>query len=125
MEPALLLDTFNSASWWTCANFSGDHVPRELGRQAGQACEAKAETVAAFDSKGASEFIHGYLVANGRCTGEHLVDAAIRAGYEPHDARAFGPVIARLVGQGRIRCVGSGERRKGHGTAGARVWEAV
>lgn len=39
--------------------------------------------------------------------------------------RAFGQLFRVLARRGDIRCVGYCERRKGHGTAGGRVWDAV
>ncbi len=39
------------------------------------------------------------------------------------DDRAFGPVYLRLAHSQRIRQCGTATRLKGHGTAGARVWE--
>jgi hypothetical protein len=102
-----------------------DLFPRTLGQVAGEACEAKAQKVAEFDSHGASAFILVMLDQYGKTTGEMLVDAAIRNGFKPHDARAFGPVFARLARNKLIRCVGIGQRAKGHGTAGARIWEAT
>lgn len=68
------------------------------------------------------EFFLWYLRAAGPMTGEKLVDAAKRRGYRFKDDRAFGPVIARLRREGLIECVGISDRRKGHGTSGARVW---
>jgi hypothetical protein len=58
-------------------------------------------------------------------TSEDAIDAAMSHGYRPHDARAFGTVIRGLARRELIRCCGYADRRKGHGTSGARVWEAV
>ena len=58
-------------------------------------------------------------------SGEDLVDRCIDAGYKPEDQRAFGAVFAGLSRAGVIRCVGFAMRRKGNGTAGARLWEAT
>lgn len=88
-------------------------------------CEEKAQRVAGFDSEGASRFILRWLLRNGSCSGEALVDLAMANGFRPHDGRAFGPVFARLSRSKAIRCVGTLERLKGHGTAGARLWEAT
>ena len=80
---------------------------------------------AGFDSEGAAAFILGIVTASGPTPGEVLTDRAIAAGYKPHDARAFGPVYATLVRRGSIRCVGFCERKKGHSTAGGRIWSAA
>jgi hypothetical protein len=95
--------------------------PRLVGDAMGALCEDKA-TAAGFDSAGAEHFIVCYLAVHGRCSGEKLVNEAIAAGFVPHDARAFGPIFARLVRAPMIRCVGTEMRTKGHGTAGARIW---
>lgn len=74
----------------------------------------------------ASAFILSYLEANGACSGEVLTDACKAAGIVPPkgmDDRAFGPVYQRLAHSQRIRQCGTATRLKGHGTAGARVWE--
>lgn len=99
--------------------------PRALGEQAAEACTTKAERVADFDREGAARFILGWLRRHGKLSGEDCTDAAIAHGYRAHDARAFGSIYHVLVNRGKIRCVGFCERRKGHGTAGGRVWEAV
>ena len=63
------------------------------------------------------------LLADGRPrSGEEIVDHCQRLGITPHDARAFGAVIGTLARRGQIEAVGFAARRKGHGTAGARVW---
>jgi hypothetical protein len=102
-----------------------DLSPREAGETAAAACESKARRVSDFDSEGASRFIFGELVRHGPQSGETLTDSAKAHGYRPHDDRAFGGVFMRLARRKQIRCVGTCERRKGHGTSGGRVWEAV
>lgn len=95
---------------------------REQGIAAGEACTAKAER-RGFDRQAAAEVVITTLqAAGGPLTGEQLVNACLAAGHVPHDARAFGPVIAGLVRHGRIEAVGFAPRQKGHGTAGARLW---
>lgn len=88
-------------------------------------CAAKAERVSDFDIERAADFILRALLKNGATPGEVLTDLARAAGFVPHDDRAFGQVFKRLAGRGNIRCVGYCERRKGHGTAGGRVWDAI
>lgn len=57
-----------------------------------------------------------------QCSGEELVDVARAHGAVPPDDRAFGSVFQTLARKGLIRTVGYTVRRKGHGTAGGRVW---
>ena len=53
---------------------------------------------------------------------EQLTDACKSRGIVPHDDRAFGPVYLRLVKAGLIESCGLCARRKGHHTAGGRIW---
>ena len=96
--------------------------PRAAGEAAGVACMEKAQEVSGFDPDAAATFIVGLLRDGGPQPGEELTNAAVEHGYRPHDQRAFGPVYAGLVRRGVIRCVGFCERKKGHGTAGGRIW---
>ena len=96
-----------------------------LFAQPAAACTAKAERVAGFDTAAAKAAILD-LLADGRPrSGEELVDHCIRSGIVPHDQRAFGSVFGRLSQDGKIEAVGYTERRKGHGTAGGRIWRAT
>lgn len=95
---------------------------RPAGDAAGDACLAKAESAAAFDSKGAADFMLRYLDTHGVASSESLVDAAKLAGFRPHDDRAFGPVIAGLARRGEMFVAGGCLRRRGNGTAGGRLW---
>jgi hypothetical protein len=100
-----------------------DDLPLFAGVRAGAACVAKAEATTAFDAEAARQAILDVLASTRRpMTGEELVDACQRRGIVPHDARAFGPVFRLLANRGQIEAVGFAVRRKGHGTAGARVW---
>lgn len=98
---------------------------REQGEAAANACVEKAERVAQFDADGARTFVIGWLRRHGQMSGEALTDACKAHGFRPHDDRAFGAVFGVLVRRNEIRCVGSCERTKGHGTAGGRVWTVV
>ncbi len=89
------------------------------------ACAAKAERVSEFDREGAKKFILGHLRRFGPTSGEDCTDAAKQHGYRPHDDRAFGAIYSTLVRKNLIRHHSFCERRKGHGTAGGRVWMAV
>jgi hypothetical protein len=98
---------------------------REAGSEAAARCAAKAVRVASFDTEGARQFILGWLRTHGATPGEVLTNAAKENGFRPHDDRAFGAVYGALSRQNLIRCVGSCDRVKGHGTAGGRVWAVV
>lgn len=98
---------------------------RKAGERAALRCVAKAVEVAKFDTEGARKFVLSQLVRHGDMSGEALTDSAIKHGYRPHDSRAFGPVFGVLSKRGLIRCVGYGQRAKGHGTAGLRIWGLV
>lgn len=65
------------------------------------------------------------LHAFGQASSEELTDAIKACGLKPHDDRAFGAVYQGLARAERIRVVDSCARRKGHGTAGGRVWALV
>ena len=95
---------------------------RERGRRAADRCAEKAARVSTFDVDAAQNFIKGWLARYGQQSGEDLVDAAVAHGHKPHDGRAFGPVFAGLVRAKVIECVGYCARRRGHGTAGGRIW---
>jgi len=102
--------------------FNAARAARETGLEAGERCQAKA-VAGGFDPVAARVVVMETLARTGRpMTGEELVDACIAVGLKPHDARAFGPVIAALSKAGKIEAVGFATRHKGHGTAGARLW---
>ena len=91
-----------------------------------EACTAKAVRVAGFDTDAARAAILDALTRSGRAmTGEELVDHCQRMGLVPHDARAFGSVFKKLANDKQIVAVGFAARRKGHGTAGARLWRVA
>lgn len=97
--------------------------PRQAGAAAGAACMQKAERTTAFDADRARAAVLE-LLADGRPrSGEEITDHCQELGLVPHDARAFGAVIGTLARRGQIEAVGFAARRKGHGTAGARVWQ--
>lgn len=100
-------------------------APRDLGETAGRACTDKAERTTDFDRDAARRFILATLRKNGETPGEVLTDLARKAGFVPHDDRAFGAVFGKLARERAIRCVGYCTRRKGHSTAGGRVWAAT
>ena len=98
---------------------------RERGDLMGHACQDKAELVADFDTEGARGFVMTWLREHGPISGEAIVNAAKAAGFVPHDDRAFGPVLGWLARKHLICCVGFCARRRGHGTAGGRLWSVM
>jgi hypothetical protein len=70
----------------------------------------------------ARAFVVSFLRLKGIATGEEITDAAIEAGIQPHDARAFGGVFLSLSKRGVIERRGFALRRKGHNTPGASIW---
>jgi hypothetical protein len=95
---------------------------RELGERAGNACMDKAKRIDPEFSVKATAAILGHLRVTGQCSGEVLTDVAIASGARPHDARAMGPVFARLLREKRIFVIGYAPRRKGHGCMGAKIY---
>jgi hypothetical protein len=108
--------TFNSATFYSSV---------VAGQQGMAASLEKAEKADPQFKDKAREAILAHLKAVGQASGEDLVDIAIAHGAIPPDARAFGGVFQALARKGLIRCVGFTLRRKGHGTAGGRVWGLV
>jgi hypothetical protein len=96
---------------------------RGQGTAAANACVEKAEVVAGFNATAARAHVLVLLRQRGPTSGEDLVDALKDAGFRGHDDRCFGPVFAVLVRARKIRCAGYCTRRRGHGTAGGRIWE--
>ena len=57
-------------------------------------------------------------------SGETVTLACKAAGIAPHDDRAFGSLYAKAIRNGDIRVVGFCARKRGHGTAGGRMYAA-
>lgn len=72
-------------------------------------------------SAAAARFMAVRLFEDGPTPGEALVDAARAAGYAPRDDRAFGAVFKMLLRWG-VKVVGTCPRRKGHNSAGGKVY---
>jgi len=70
----------------------------------------------------AVDFVLWFLDRFGPAPGEHITDACKRAGIQPHDDRAFGPVYMTLARQKRIEKIGAVRRERGHGTSGGNIW---
>jgi len=97
---------------------------RSRGAAAEKACAAKAQRVTGIDLDGARMRVLTML-ESGPSSGEDLVDALKGCGFRGHDDRCFGAVFSLLCKRGKIKCVGFIRRRRGHGTAGGRIWALV
>lgn len=95
---------------------------RAAGAVAGERAADKAQRLDDGFRERAKAFVLGYLAQHGASSGELMTDAAKLSGIKPPDDRAFGPVYATLARSGQIVAPGFCARRKGHGTAGGRVW---
>ena len=105
-------------------NFDAPSLPvaKAMGEIGMQLAAAHAEVNEPGFSARAKAFVIEYLRANGVSSGELITDAAKLAGIKPPDDRAFGSVYAALVRHKQIEFAGFCVRRKGHGTAGGRLW---
>lgn len=96
-------------------------------RAEGERCMQLALDLAERDEPGfcerAQRFVLAFLAQHGRTSSEDITDACKDAGIVPAEDRAFGPVYGGLNRRKQIVCVGYCGRRKGHGTAGGRMWE--
>ncbi|MBO9679541.1 MAG: hypothetical protein J7556_14965 [Acidovorax sp.] len=99
-------------------------VARKLGTQAGDACLAKAESKDPDFGEKAFRFIVGHIREHGPVPGESATLAAVQAGIEPDDHRAFGAVYARALREKLIQVVGDVPRVRGHGSAGGKLYAA-
>ena len=95
---------------------------RILGTEAGQACTDKQESVTRGFGEQAFAFIVEYIKVHGPISGELVTNAAKVYGIRPADDRSFGSIYARALRENKIQVVGTTNRIKGHGTAGARVY---
>lgn len=91
---------------------------------ASRACD-NAHQVCADFSERAARYILSYLEKHKVASGEDITDSCKMAGIIPHDDRAFGAVYATLARRKMIRPAGFCMRRKGHGTAGGRLWSLM
>lgn len=93
-----------------------------IGKEkAGVVC-LNAETVCPGFTSKAEEHVLRYLKKHGTASGEDITDSCKKSGIVPHDDRAFGAVFSGLSRRKEIVLGGIGLRRKGHGTAGSRIW---
>lgn len=94
---------------------------RAIGEMMAQRAQAKAEAVTEGFGEKAKRVILQTLESGPR-SGEDLTDACKLAGIRPREDRAFGGVFAGLAAANLIVPDGFCLRRKGHGTAGGRIW---
>lgn len=96
-------------------------------RATGDRCMQLAADRAERDEPGfcerAQHFVLAFLAQHGKASSEDITDACKAAGIVPAEDRAFGSVYGGLNRRKQIVCVGYCDRRKGHGTAGGRMWE--
>jgi len=97
---------------------------RRLGSEAGDRAAHKAERADPEFRARALQFIVAYIRQQGEARGEDATNAAVLAGIEPPDARAFGPVYQTAIRQGLIRVVGYVPRVRGHGSMGGKLYRA-
>jgi len=102
-------------------------TPRQLGVIGAQTALARAIRVNGFSPDSARAFVLNYLSIHGDSWSEDVVDAAAASGIEglsTDNAKSWGGIFGGLGREGGpIICVcKDGERRKGHGTSGARKW---
>lgn len=95
---------------------------RELGEAGMQLAQQRAEHDDPSFTERAKAFVVRYLHERGACSSEDVTDACKAAGIVPKDDRAFGVVYATLRRHQIIEFAGYCDRRKGHGTAGGRIW---
>lgn len=95
---------------------------RAVGLEAGQRSLERAEAIAPEFGEKAFTFIVAHVRDNGPVPGESATLAAVKAGINPPDARAFGPIYAKALRQGLIHVVGYVPRVRGHGSAGGKLY---
>ena len=98
---------------------------RLTGEAMAQRAEDAAARIAPDFPDAARAAILEYLDQHVEASGEDITDAVKARGIVPHDDRAFGAAYAALRRAGLIAQAGWTERRKGHGTGGARLWRRV
>jgi hypothetical protein len=98
---------------------------RAAGRLMGTLALQRAEDADAAFPELARTFILDHLRVVRKASGEDLVDIAKAKGATPPDDRAFGSIFASMARKNLIRHAGFALRKKGHGTAGGRIWEFV
>lgn len=97
-------------------------IARDRGETMSALACANANNACPDFAARAAKHILAYLEENGESSGEDITDSCKKAGIVPHDDRAFGAVYASLSRHKLIKPAGFCLRRKGHGTAGGRIW---
>lgn len=87
-----------------------------------RAMQAVAENSGPDFQDKAYEFCAKFFREKGRASSEDATEALIAAGIVPHDKRAMGPVIVRLLANNVIRFFGECPRKFGHGTRGGSLY---
>lgn len=93
-----------------------------LGQAGTQLAADRAEREQPGFQQRAQAFVLQYLAARGAASSEDITDACKAAGILPSEDRAFGSVYQSLNRRGQIAFAGFCARKKGHGTAGGRLW---
>lgn len=97
----------------------------DWARQQGDAgilrAQVRAENAAPDFTRRACAYALALIATRGPMSGEAIVDACRAAGFTPPDDRAFGAVFKRALREGAT-VIGQCARRKGHGSAGGKVY---
>lgn len=97
----------------------------DWARQQGDAgilrAQVRAENAAPDFTRRACAYALALIATRGPMSGEAIVDACRAAGFTPPDDRAFGAVFKRALREGAT-VVGYAPRRKGHGSAGGKIY---
>lgn len=97
-------------------------IARAQGHDAMDRAESKAKAIDPEFIERAATHMLKYLLAHGVSSGEILTDSCKLAGIRSSSDKHFGPVFRRLLTKGAIRFAGFVARRKGHGSAGGKLY---
>lgn len=95
---------------------------RRVGTRAMQAAASNADRREPKFSERAAAYMYSILATRGPMAGEALTDACIAAGFDVTETRAYGAAFRLLVDRMGARVVRHCARRKGHGSAGGKVY---
>lgn len=95
---------------------------RAVGLEAGLRSIDRAEAADPKFSEKALAFVVDHIREKGKVSGESATLAAVQAGINPPDQRAFGPIYAMALRRGLIHVVGYVPRLRGHGSAGGKLY---
>ena len=100
-------------------------ITLDWARSEGDAAILRAQVAAEHQSPDFTRLACAYalslIATRGPMPGEDIVDACKAAGYVVREDRAYGAVFRRMLREG-AGVVGYCPRRKGHGSAGGRVY---